>query len=103
MWVCDSGGAGVVTLARDLETGEHVALKRLRRQSNSLLRSFRREADTIAALSGPGTRVLWASPDWRMSDWDAGSASAFRDRCPPRGLPRHSAATSGRPTGTYRN
>ena len=49
-----SGGSGVVTLARDLQSGEQVALKRLRRSSPHTLRRFLKEAETISRLQHPG-------------------------------------------------
>jgi hypothetical protein len=52
--VLGSGGSGVVTLAVDRETGERVAIKRLRRTSAAHTRRFRQEAETIAALDHPG-------------------------------------------------
>ena len=52
--VLGSGGSGVVTLAVDRETGERVAIKRLRQTSVDRVRRFRREAETIGALDHPG-------------------------------------------------
>jgi hypothetical protein len=52
--VLGCGGSAVVTLAVDRESGERVAIKRLRRSSAAHARRFRREAETIAALDHPG-------------------------------------------------
>jgi eukaryotic-like serine/threonine-protein kinase len=62
-----SGGVGTVHSARDLQTGERVALKLLHphlMSSLSIRERFRREARSAARLSHPNTVRVLDSGDW---------------------------------------
>jgi hypothetical protein len=60
------GGAGEVWRARDLSSGETVALKRLRLRGSSAVQRLRREAAILAAVAGPhviGVRAVVVDGD----------------------------------------
>lgn len=65
------GGMGIVFKARDLRTGDHVAIKTVRSPDERLVHGLRREKAALARLNHPGVVRLLDSGDFETLPWYA--------------------------------